>query len=88
MRSIKIVIAATAVLFGTLSVADEGTVRVLMTTSQGEISIDRYLDEAPLTAGNFLQLVENGDMDGGSFYRVITYENQRAELLKPNDKTT
>ena len=30
---------------------------------------------APVTAGNFLKLVENGDMDGGSFYRVVTFEN-------------
>lgn len=51
------------------------TVRVTMSTSEGEIGIDLYLDKAPVTAGNFLKLVENGDMDGGSFYRVVTYEN-------------
>jgi len=71
------VITAAMVLIGTHAIADEGTVRVLMTTSQGEIGIDLYLDKAPVTAGNFLQLIENGDMDGGSFYRVVTYENDR-----------
>ncbi len=55
--------------------ADEGTVRVTMSTSEGDIDIDLYLDKAPITAGNFLKLVDNGDMDGGSFYRVVTYEN-------------
>ncbi len=55
--------------------ADEGTVRVLMTTSVGDIGIDLYLDKAPVTAGNFLKRVDNGDLDGGSFYRVVTYEN-------------
>ena len=77
MRRIMTVITAAMVLIGTHAIADEGTVRVLMTTSQGEIGIDLYLDKAPVTAGNFLQLIENGDMDGGSFYRVVTYENDR-----------
>jgi len=77
MRRIYTVIAAAMILFGTQAIADEGTVHVLMTTSQGEIGIDLYLDKAPLTAGNFLQIVGNGDMDGGSFYRVVTYENDR-----------
>lgn len=57
------------------ALADDGTVRVTMSTSQGEIGIDLYLDRAPITAGNFLQLVDNGDLDGGSFYRVVSYAN-------------
>ena len=55
--------------------AGEGTVQVVMSTSEGDIGIDLYLDKAPITAGNFLKLVDNGDMDGGSFYRVVTYDN-------------
>ena len=57
------------------AVADESKVRVLMSTSEGEIGIELYLDKAPMTAGNFLKLVDNGDLDGASFYRVVTYEN-------------
>jgi len=59
--------------------ADETTVRVLMSTSEGEIGIDLYLDKAPVTAGNFLELVDNGDLDGGSFYRVVTFGNDRGK---------
>lgn len=55
--------------------ADEGTVRVTMTTSQGDIEIDLYMDKAPITAGNFLKLSEGEHLDGGSFYRVVTYKN-------------
>lgn len=55
--------------------ADEATVRVTMTTSQGDIAIDLYLDKAPITAGNFLRLVDGGHLQGGSFYRVVSYEN-------------
>jgi len=55
--------------------ADEGTVRVTMATSQGDIEIDLYMDKAPITVGNFLKLAEGEHLDGGSFYRVVTYEN-------------
>jgi peptidyl-prolyl cis-trans isomerase A (cyclophilin A) len=55
--------------------AQEGTARVKMTTSEGDIDIELYLDKAPLTTGNFLRLVDGGHLDGGSFYRVVTYEN-------------
>ena len=57
------------------AVADESKVRVLMSTSEGEIGSELYLDKAPMTAGNFLKLGDNGDLDGASFYRVVTYEN-------------
>ncbi len=46
-----------------------------MTTSQGDIEVDLYVNKAPITAGNFLKLVEGEHLDGGSFYRVVTYEN-------------
>ncbi len=55
--------------------AQEGTARVTMTTSEGDIDIELYLDKAPLTTGNFLRLVEGGHLDGSTFYRVVTYEN-------------
>ena len=58
-----------------IAFADEGPVRVTMSTSEGDIGIDLYLDKAPITAGNFLKLIDNGDMDGGSFYRVVTFDN-------------
>ena len=46
-----------------------------MATSQGDIEIDLYKDKAPVTVGNFLKLAEGEHLDGGSFYRVVTYEN-------------
>ena len=46
-----------------------------MITSEGEIGIELYMDKAPVTAGNFLKLVEGEHLDGGTFYRVVTYEN-------------
>ena len=62
-------------LAGSLVHAQEDTVRINMSTSEGEIGIDLYVSKAPITAGNFLKLVDGGHMDGGSFYRVVTFEN-------------
>ena len=71
---IRQALLAALLAFG-IAQADENTVRITMSTSQGDIDIDLYLDRAPVTAGNFLKLVDNRDLDGGSFYRVVTYEN-------------
>jgi peptidyl-prolyl cis-trans isomerase A (cyclophilin A) len=66
-----------AMTLATVAMADEDTVRITMATGQGDIEIELYLDKAPITAGNFLALAEDGDLDGGSFYRVVTYGNDR-----------
>jgi peptidyl-prolyl cis-trans isomerase A (cyclophilin A) len=65
-----------AVCLGSVAIADD-SVRIMMSTSEGDIEIDLYVDKAPITAGNFLKLVDGGMMDGGSFYRVVTYENDK-----------
>lgn len=65
-----------AILLTSAAIADDA-VKVLMSTSQGDIEIDLYLDKAPITAGNFLKLADDGLLDGGSFYRVVSYENDR-----------
>lgn len=64
---------------GALANADEGTATVIMSTSEGDIRIELYLDKAPITAGNFLKLVDDGSMDGGSFYRVVTLQNDNGK---------
>ena len=73
---VRILCIAT-LLFAAAARADEGTPRVVMATAEGDIEIELYLDKAPVTAGNFLQLVDNGALDGASFYRVVNYENDR-----------
>ena len=64
-----------AVMFMAISAHADERVSVLMVTSEGEIEIELYTSRAPITAGNFLKLVEDGDMNRGSFYRVVSYEN-------------
>lgn len=71
----KTITAICATAFAYAAGASEAVVNVAMLTSEGEIGIDLYLEKAPLTAGNFLRLVDGKHLDGGSFYRVVTYEN-------------
>lgn len=45
--------------------------RVLMKTSQGDIEIELFENEAPNTVANFVSLVEKGYYDGLAFHRVL-----------------
>jgi peptidyl-prolyl cis-trans isomerase B (cyclophilin B) len=41
----------------------------VMETSKGRVRIELYEDKAPITAGNFIDLVEKGFYDGLKFHR-------------------
>ena len=56
---------------------EPATVRVLMTTALGDIELELYPEQAPLTVANFLQLVDGGHLDGGAFYRTVSPDNDR-----------
>ena len=45
--------------------------QVLMETTSGNITINLFTDTMPITAGNFLDLVQQGYYDGLHFHRVI-----------------
>jgi cyclophilin family peptidyl-prolyl cis-trans isomerase len=45
--------------------------RVLLTTSQGDIVLELFENEAPQTVGNFVHLVEKGFYNGLTFHRVL-----------------
>ena len=40
-------------------------------TSEGEITVELFVDQMPVTAGNFLELAKSGFYDGLHFHRVI-----------------
>ena len=56
---------------------DAASVRVVIETTEGSIEIAMFTKDAPVTTSNFLKLVDDNYLDGGSFYRVITEENDR-----------
>lgn len=53
----------------------QNAVMLMMKTSVGEVQIALYQDKAPLTVNNFLQYVDAGGYDGGTFYRVVRPDN-------------
>ena len=79
----KFVIALSSLFLSTVALsADEAaTVRVEMTTNLGVIEMEVYTYAAPITASNFLRLVDGGHMDGGSFYRAVSPENDNGSPI-------
>lgn len=51
-------------------------VMIKMETELGEITIEIYLDKAPITALNFLKYVDDGSFKNSKFYRVVRDDNQ------------
>jgi cyclophilin family peptidyl-prolyl cis-trans isomerase len=52
-------------------VDDKQLPQVLLQTSQGDVVIELFEDNAPNTVANFISLVEKGFYDGLKFHRVI-----------------
>lgn len=73
----KIISTVFIVFLSAFAVADDVTVRTIMSTSRGDIEIDIYVEKAPVSASNFLRLVDGGHLDGGMFYRVVNYANDK-----------
>ena len=44
---------------------------VVLTTSHGDITVDLFIEDAPISTRNFLQYVDGGFFDGTVFHRVI-----------------
>lgn len=55
---------------------------VVMATELGEIQVDLYLQQAPITTANFLKYVRRAADQGGSFYRTVTMANQPDKKIK------
>ena len=51
------------------------TETVVLETRLGNITIELYVDRAPLSAGSFLDYLDKGLMEEAVFYRVVTHEN-------------
>jgi peptidyl-prolyl cis-trans isomerase A (cyclophilin A) len=51
------------------------TVEVVLETGLGEIVLELYPEQAPVTVENFLRHVDGGNFNGAAFYRVVRPEN-------------
>ena len=55
---------------------------VLITTPLGDIEVEIFRGEAPITSENFLRYVDDGLYDETAFYRTVTMENQPDSEVK------
>ena len=55
---------------------------VIIRTELGEIELAVYREQAPVTASNFLALVEQGAYTNSLFYRVVRMNNQPHNHIK------
>lgn len=56
--------------------------RVLIKTELGDIAVEIYEKDVPITAANFLKYVDEGRYKKGCFYRVVTMDNQPNNDIK------
>ena len=55
---------------------------VLIRTDLGDMTVEIYTEQAPVTANNFLTHVEQGDYANSVFYRVVRMDNQPGNQVK------
>lgn len=76
-NGVKVMISRRSILFvvllcaGALAGCSSGNPQVLIKTEMGDIRIELYEREAPITVGNFLRYVNEGRFRGSTFYRVV-----------------
>lgn len=56
-----------------LAQQDKGNPEVTIHTNHGDIRVELYPNEAPLTVANFLQYAKDGHYDGTIFHRIISH---------------
>ncbi len=61
---------------------DRPATMVLIRTDLGDISVELYMEKAPVTASNFLAHVEHDDYTNSMFYRVVRMDNQPQSKVK------
>ena len=70
-KTLIIAIILVIILFGIFKMTADTNPKVKLETNQGDIVIELYSKEMPITAGNFEKLVKEGFYDGVIFHRVI-----------------
>ncbi len=51
------------------------SIHLTMQTSLGAVELELYPEKAPLTVENFVRLADGGHLDGATFYRTVSPEN-------------
>ena len=75
------IIILIAMLAGPVS-CDGPASMVLIRTDLGDMTVEIYTEQAPVTANNFLAHVERGDYTNSVFYRAVRMDNQPDNQVK------
>ncbi len=75
LRALTLASLLSALTVPALAQDAEGPVAVTLRTAMGDIDLELYPDRAPITVANFLAYLDAGHYNGGSFYRVVRYDN-------------
>ena len=76
-----VILLILALLAGSVS-CDRPVTMVLIRTDLGDMTVEIYKDQAPVTAANFLSHVERGDYTNSIFYRAVRLDNQSQSKVK------
>lgn len=84
MKSAGIVGVALALVLASMSLGKSQAANpsVVIKTDFGDIKVEIYERQAPVTAASFLRYVDAGLFKGASFYRVVKLENQPNNEVK------
>jgi peptidyl-prolyl cis-trans isomerase A (cyclophilin A) len=84
MKSAGIVGVALALVLASMSLGKSQAANpsVVIKTDFGDIKVEIYERQAPVTGANFLRYVDAGLFKGASFYRVVKLENQPSNEVK------
>lgn len=68
-----------------------GVQQAVITTSLGNIEIELYSEQAPVSVSNFIRYIEAGAFSNGRFYRVVRLDNdngsQKIEVIQGGANT-
>lgn len=56
--------------------------QIIIKTTVGDITIELYPKQAPITVSNFLKLIDDNAFEGATFYRTVTLNNQPDNEVK------
>jgi peptidyl-prolyl cis-trans isomerase A (cyclophilin A) len=74
-KTLLTLVLALALLPTACATKTPATVLLTMQTAMGAVELELYPESAPLTVQNFLKLVDGQHLDGATFYRTVSPEN-------------
>ena len=84
LLNLGLIIASIAMLIGAFIYfqTEDKNPSIIFETELGDITVELYLDKAPITATNFLRYVDENRLEEATFYRTVRDDNQEGKPVK------